>query len=475
MLVKPTTAEKYFEIDTSANLNTAPLNIPRTFDTDKYNYTFFFRHQAQILSPIELVFNADQGVNYRNYVMYGSGATAAAAVNDLNTLGVRLTEGSAQQITFSKTTLISDVGRTALCDTLSAGSFFQGGGRQISKRSAYWNNTANITAVRLRCFFDAGVFPYHLIVYRYPKEGNQSNWEFLQQLTFAGAGTQNFTGLNGIVDGQYKMVWNEAAQQNLTATINGDASAIYTRLQMSNAGGTIGMGFSTTLSNIDMLPQTTAIINADAGLHRQIALTSSKTTSTQQNERSYFYRDPNTNITSISCSPLTTANGTIKLYRAINKNLNGELPWELIGESILNNQDFTGGLTVNVDGSANPILKFEYVLTGGVNLMRHSINGDVVEANYPAQTLVVTEGDGPAAGAIGISSIGTGISASSRAIGYFYIGASQSTLITESYRQTNSAQTMFKQTNHAGAVTSIRLYNLAATPVTGTVKIWRLP
>ena len=178
------------------------------------------------------------------------------------------------------------------------------------------------------------------------------------------------------------MVWN--GDQHLNTQINNDGGANYTQQRVRNQSGSINASNATVATMSSAGYNAEYIINAATGSKRLIyTKTSSKTISSQQDLRAWWYQDTIANITTLDCTPSVSATGTATLYRK-KPTRSGTLPWRLV-KSIPVSGDFSGGYTFSgLEGDSVKLYRVEFLgsNTSNINIeLRSQVNSDSSNIN----------------------------------------------------------------------------------------------
>ena len=471
-------AKLVYEFVGSRNLNTTPIDITG-LQGDLYDYELiaFFEIETGVNSPGRIFFNNDTGANYRNYAMWGVNATAAAAVGDSNAFGVM--DFNAQIApALSITKITGDSSGERLMDML--GSLSAGGSiRRIRKTAQYWKNTVDeLTSIQLSKSVSV-TSNCHILLYRTLKTTSQGNWERIGELNWAAEATEkSFTGLDGDRDKKYRIVYE--GDQNFNVEINNNNGAVYTRQSLTNSAGSLAAANTTTDTRI-VAGKTNSeiIINAETGSNRLCLVSYMQPASVNQSERGVWYRETVTNITTIDCTPSSSATGKATLYRMKSgTQTDGVLPWELIQEVDINGDFNVGHTFTGLTGDSEKLYRVEFLGNTATTSLRILINGDTT-ANQVYQLLEAVSSTAQASTSTTFTAIPfTPANSSQQVSGELILypkSGTQRPTLTKAYTRENIIRLMANWwPNTVDEITSLVVHANNTTAMTGKLKLWRL-
>ena len=474
-------AELIFEYDSvrdgARNLNSSPLDITRGVRGNEFDYELasFFEDEG-VNSGFEMTFNSDTSSNYRNYRMTGDGSSATAAVGDTSG-DISLAAHAYTYPSLCIAKITGDSSEERVIDYLTTISASASDTR-IRKSSSYWKDTLNeITSIQLTK--SASVTSNcHILLYRVPKAANQGNWEKVDELTWSSeTAEKSFTGLDGNRDKKYKVVWS--GDQNFNIEINNDGTTSYQRQYLRNNGGSIQAQNTNSPAIQAQADNCEILINAETGSKRLCVVSgSSYINVVEQSERSVWYSNTVTNITTLDCTPTASATGTATLYRMKgNGETDGSLPWELIEEVDVSG-DFSGGHTFsNLTGNSEKLYRVEFLGSGGYLQMQLQFNADT-GTNYTYQNLVGSSGSVSAStNTLGYTPFcESRVSEMTRAdmIIYPKSGSQRASLLEYDWDESKIFKNANWWSNTVNEITSIKINASASSTLTGKLKLWRL-
>lgn len=472
-----TKAQRVFDEEfIGRNFNTAPLTISN-LRGDLYDYELaFFAKNGNLADQVTLDPNGDAGATKRNYRMSGASSSAEAFTNDSYSYIWIVASGPNVRPSLCRIRITGKSGSERLFDTFSSRGETTS---QVDKYSQYWKNTGDeITSLVIRNLNNA-TMDAHVVLFATPKDSAQEEWELIDTLLWSSeSATKDFTGLNGDVDGQYRVSWS--GSQSLDIAINGDTNPNYTIQEMRNSGGSISANNSTTQTSIVTLGnEVEVLIDALSGQERLSTSTSSSTSSTQQSERAHWWSNTGDNITSLSCQPTAPTTATAHLYRKRTPNKSSDtLPWETIGEVAVSG-DFSSGHTFSgLEGDKEFLYRLEWLGVGDAGSLGVAFNGDE-GANYARQELQALT-----------STVSASFTSSET---YLFLTNSQTDthdgqlLIYPKSGEQRPALGSYRRAgnrvnigahwwgNTADEITSIRLRSSNTNPITGTLRLSRIP
>lgn len=469
-------AEKiYDETFTARNFNTSPLTISG-LEGDLYDYELIvqWNFSSATANALRLNFNSDTTTNYRSYRMRGYSTTANASVSD--SLGY-IEVGSIKS-TIEALSIVNITGSSG--DERYVDCFYSGENSvadQVAKISGHWKNTGDeITSLTLDHITSA-TSDAHIILYRTPKEASQEKWELVDKLSWSASSTEQAFTTDGNTDIQYRLVWK--GNQELNIELNNDATSNYTRQYLQNSSATLSAANASNTSIVTDGREAEVIINAESGVKRLCTSSASNISAAQQSERAIWWGNTADNLTSIDCTPSSSATGTAWLYRRKNPNTIGDtLPFEMV-EEVAVSGDFSAGHTFNVSGDDVLLYKLEWL---GANTsssidLRMQFNGDT-GSNYPRQYLYGTSStvSAQSATATQFSFANPENADQSYACTYIYpkSGRNRPILNTNIFDENAIRLQAAWWNNTADSINSIKTYALNTDSLTGTLKLSRL-
>ena len=453
------------------NLNTTPESFANT-DSDIHDYYFFGVRRDTNGGNFTLRFNSDSSTNYRDYHMRGRASATNGTIPNSNT-EIILCGQATSQPAFFMGSITGETGGERVVNFMYGGYTSS---TEVLKKSAYWKDTINpITSIDISCSVSASN-DYDLYLYSVPKERSQGGWEQVgvPLVWSSETATKSFIGLDGDAAGQLKLVWD--GDVDLNTEINNDNSTNYTRQFLRNNNGSIDAANSTTRTNFELERQGIAIVNAESGQERLITSSNSRNVASQQLEHAFWYSDTATNITTLDCTPSSSATGTATLYRRMTPSSTDVLPWELV-ESVDVSGDFSAGHTFSgLEGDSTTLYKVEVV--GEVqDLISIRINGNS-GANYIRQWLrgqlsAVTANSNQLSyfSFLPSSNIGQG---SGSVYIYPKSGSQRPILSVAGCDEEIVDYRAGWYTDTTDEITSILVYSSASNPVDFRLKLWRL-
>ena len=472
-----------FDYDTDLlgprNLNTNPLDITglngALFDFQVFN---FFKSGLSS-SVTRLRANSDATNNYRDYYMQGANANPSAFVSDTND-HTNINSGAQGYPTIGMTYINGSAGDERHFSTLFSTSTGASDTR-VRVTDGYWKNTADpITSLQISKGASQN-HEFHIVIFAVPKNQNQQTWEQVGEPLewVAESTTKSFTGIDGDVDGEYEIRWSAAVE--LGFVFNNDNAANYGRQRLINGAGSISAG-NNTLSNVPTHgDQVRARIQAESGRDRLVSCDGSKTTQQQQKSATWWQNtaDP---ITSIDCTPSSSATGKAYLFkRRLPERTADVLPWETVKEINLSNEALDE--TVNVSGDDLFLVKIEYLAErdSGVGAVALQINGDTLNTDYDSQYL---QGDNSAVTALAADNPHMRIAAnmnssndvnSCELILYPRSGDYRPALSKGWVNEDNIRFSAHWWLNTADPITTLRVYDTAGGLATGKLRISIIP
>lgn len=464
------------EVFTSRNFNTNPLTIP-DLNGDSYDYelVIFGYGVSDADVDFQIRFNNDSSTNYRRYYMSGVGSSVGGQVNEVRDALILVDMRRTAYPTLARITIGGSSGSERYVSWLTGGT--TNSNSIVRKSSGYWKNTVDpIESINLTSDI-SGNSDAHIMLYRYPKDPSQGNWEKVDKLTWtAESAEKSFTNLDGDRDKKYKVVWSGDA--DLNTEINNDSGTNYTRQFLRNNNGSIDTANSTTRTNFEMERQGVAIIIAETGRNRLIASSNSRNIASQQLEHAFWYRNTATNITTLDCTPSVAASGTATLFRQ-KRNNPDVLPWELV-ESVYINGDFSGGhIFDSLRGDSEKLYRLEWIghNTSGTTILKLQYNADTGN-NYTEQTLRSSLSSVAASSTtndhiefVKTSSAKVG----SGALVLYPNSGSNRPSINSKYFSEDALQFYADWwDNSIDEISSIKIFANNTNTITGTLKLWRL-
>lgn len=462
-------------IDGANNLSSSP-EIFSNLLGNSLDYHFFGVRRDTGSGEFFIRCNSDATANYRDYHMRGRATAVNGAVpnseNEITICG----QATSQPAFFMGSIKGNSTGERVI--DLMYGGFTSS--TEVLKKSGYWKDTTNeLTSLEFGCTASA-THDYDFYMYSVPSDKSQSNWEQVgDPLVWSSeSSTKSFTGLDGNQDEQYRLVWSGG--ERLRLHLNGDSGSNYLRQHLRNNSGSI-QATNTTDNEIELENDASCIINAVSGKKRLAIVSGSRVpTSAQQQDRASWYTDTITNITTIDCTPASSATGTATLYRKIKKDLSGSLPWELAADPVQISGDFSAGHVFdNLEGDKTTLFRLEFVgaNTSGNIELRSQVNSDTsninVEQLLKADTSTVSAAAATRTYIVNCK-LQNGDQAYSKTIIYPRIGSSRPMLTECSYDENALEKLAHFYGESVTEMTSLKVFASTSNSITGTLKIWRL-
>ena len=399
-----------YEFNGKRDLYKSPLDIPR-LQGDTYDYIFESTASSIVVSPGRLFmnFNKDYGNNYRVYEISGdnrySNQTYSSSTFNRFQLGADLGVGSVNRGSTGRCFITGKSGeercaKTFKCSTLDTIL------NRVGINVNYWKNTSNeLTSAQISSDTSSGANSYYNIrLYQVPKESNLENYDLIEEKTFSNSSTDlTFSGLNGDLDVEYLLEWK--ADKIANFHYNTDTNTTnYTYQTLDNTTAS-GQSYSKakTGTRLPLLQFDDRItIYASTGKKRLSTnyaggnMTLSSTYSPYQLNKTTWYSNKDTNITSIVVGGLVSAKGTCKLYKRRSNKTIDPVPMKTIAEIPVCG-DFSKGVTLSgLSGDDLDAIKVEWIGNGtGSNAceMRMQVGGSSLDvaSNY---ALIYLQGAG---------------------------------------------------------------------------------
>jgi hypothetical protein len=463
------------------DFNTDPLSVDVAalgYGGDKYDFDVIPMFGVDAVGgELSVGYNNDLSTDYRMYYMDGVNSSAQAAVNDSRaTMAPGHSSDTRPSLGLFKALGKSGNERTFLgLGTLSGSPTDQ----RIRVYSSYWKNTADpVESIQLKRAAAGNTATCHLVIFATPKDSAQEEWELIDTKTFvASAATQVFTGLNGDVDGQYKTTWD--GDKEIGFTFNNNGGTDYIVQLLDNNGGALSSFNSTTNTSIQLARQARMVINAKSGSKRLCTTTSSQTVSSQQMERSFWYKETSSNIETIQVIPQAATTGTAHLYRKRTPNKTSDtLPWQTVKEVPISGDFSAGYLFDNLTGDSEFLYLIEWFGSCNDNI-DYQING----SSGPDNTSQLLQGQGSNTGASSGSGISTapfvldsnGLESSSRLILYPKSGQQRPALVHSTQREDTIRFQANWYTETGTEVTSIKVLAGGTGATEGTLRLSKIP
>lgn len=481
--IAATRAQVVFEYDSdiSGNINlfSAPLAVP--IRGDLYDYDIeVFGAIASTTRRINLQLDFDAGASsYRYYFMKGQNSTASANVQDNTSTMIGLKAQGTFRPLFARSRISGKSGGERHIGVLSAATDTPGN-TDIQATTHYWKNTADeATTLNIVSTHDTSE-PLHFVLFATPKDSAQEEWELIDTKEFvASAATQTFTGLNGDVDGQYKIAWD--GDQSLDIRLNSDAGVNYVVQALRNSNGAIQGANALGTRILVAANNAQIIINATAGKKRLITTSGSKIVSTQQEERGHWWSNTADNLESIGVMPVVATTATAQLFRKRTlEHTSDTLPWQNV-EEVAVSGDFSSGHSFdNLTGDREFLYKIEWFGDAGNPNFDGTINNDVSASNTQRQTLQGSGSSVSAAGAAAamlddLSSNTGGQAASFSLLIHPKAGQQRPMLHEQSGGEDFIRLSSYWYTNTADEVESIQIFATSGTSTAGTLRLSKIP
>lgn len=394
-------AELIAELDESSyNLNTSPYTVSN-LQGDLYDYHFiaFCDSGSATDGHLDITLNSDTGTNYSRFYMRGSVSTASASTATSQT-AVRAT--SFTRNASSRNSLLKGVLTGSSGDNRKISfSHSSGNSPQVYMNDMYWTNTADEATSMTFTGSVSASYKWHIMVYRVPKESVQGSWEYMKELSWSSESAEKSFTVDGDTDIQYRLT--REIDQILNVECNNDNGSNYVRQRIYNNSGTLSTTNSTETS-MGAYGVSEYIINAKSGVDRLIYTSDSNNSATDNLRRVSWWQNTADNLTSIDCTPTSSATGTCKLYRKINPNTTSDpLPFETIKVFDVSGDysagDTLSGLTcddykmvkiewLGKNTSGNTQLEFQFNADTGNNYSRQALYGDTSTVGAVSQTSI---------------------------------------------------------------------------------------
>ena len=467
--------KKIFEFIGSRNLNTTPLDVTG-LDGDSWDYMVEAQCNSYTGSTHHLYcrLNSDATTNYRRYVMKGVTSTASAVASDtsLPEISELWTEGG--KVAISRFTITGDSGGERYLNILNGAS----SGVIVEKRSVYWKNTAdNLTSLQFYTG-SSGTSDITLRIYQIPKQANLDNYDLVESVDFVASSSDIvFSGLDGDADEEYLIEWL-GPNSFVDLLINNDTSANYVRQMLYNNNGSIASQ-NATKTKLDLLNRCSVKINSPSGRKRLITTSTGLIASpAQQYEMTHWWSNTADNITSMTATGLSSATGSVKLYKRKSNKTIDPVPMDTVVEYDIAGVDFSAGITITgiegdrIDGA----MKIEFVgVSSTFTEIDIRINGDN-GSNYSEQYLKGNNSTASSASSTKtyanfLNSFTTDTAMSAL---YLYPASGQNRpILTSNYGSISNALWFYANwwNNSVDEITSIDIYSTNTALYTGKIRV----
>ena len=465
----------------SRNFNTSPLTIP-DLRGDLYDYEILINAtDSGANNNLRIWLNNDSTSNYRSYSMRGVTSSASASVND-SVDYVILNFFRTSQDTLGRIKLTGSSGFERYMSSLHGSGII--GSTVIDKVSSYWKNTADdVTSLVISDSGGSSVHNPRITVFATPKDSTQEGWELIREVDLvASTGDVVWSGLNGDVDGQYRVTM-DFSNEGTGIQLNGDGTSNYQLQSLRNISGAIS---ANNVSNTSFFPNTTdteVIINAVSGVERLMTSSGARQGTSRQYEMGNWWGNTADNVTSVTISNIFNITGTAKLYRRQRPNHAADtLPWETVDEVAVSG-DFSSGHTfTGLQGDLDFMYKVEFEgdASAGVNILQMRFNGDATSSYVRQELRAVTSSVSAQSSTLDhiIMLQQWGAVGSATTLIYPKTG-NQRPLLNETASENASAnENLFKTgnwwTNTGDDITSILVLAQFSTSITGTLRLSRI-
>ena len=379
-----TNAQLIYEYEGSRNLNSSPITIDVKGDSYDYHFIVFCDSSNASTGDMTIRLNSDNGSNYSRYYMRGNNSSASANVATSQTsMNVpSFTRNASNRNSLLIGTLTGSSGDERKVTMLQS----SGENPIISILDYYWTNSVDeASEIEFKGTVSAS-YNWHIIVYQILKIGSQNSWQLIDKLSWSSESTEKSFTVDGDRDIQYMIDWD--GDQNLDIECNNDNTSNYTRQRIRNNSGVIDAQNTTASSVGGASEKASFIVNAESGVDRLIYVSGSNPTggTNAQNRRAFWWRNTADNLSSLDCTPASSATGTAKLYKRKNPYTTADsLPFQTI-KTFTVSGDYSAGDTLSgLSLDDYKMVKIEWLGKGAIDL-RLQFNSDT-GSNYYRQSL----------------------------------------------------------------------------------------
>ena len=302
---------------------------------DSKDYTVvMYTHSTADDKDVFIDFNGDS--TFSNYVGNGIRTIDGSTLGKFAANNLISDDGFAQVSGLFVARITGSSGARRLCRS-SSSSVRTSSSVGVNTYDIQWTNTADeITSLQVNAHGTSSLFSGRIVVYEHGKIGDAAmgNLELIGTKTFsASSAAQSFTGLDGDVDGFYR-VYNDLSIGNMELKSNiNTTDSDSGRSNVLNSSGSLSVSADTTdIPDFDL--QADVILSAVTGADRPMKGNINALLNTNNANTYNYLNNTATNIDEIIFDPDVAATGSAHLYKSTD-GMFDTMPFELVETKVL--------------------------------------------------------------------------------------------------------------------------------------------